>query len=403
MNDSRSKSVSGGRGNQAESLIGIDVRKLHDFGIGTYIRHLLRGLGRPGRPGLSGFRLYAETCSVMDRSLYPESLFQIMTIPAGRRSPFQGMLPHASDLTAFHAPHYLAPDCRDTPLILTVHDCIHLDPPPPPDRFRSIGAWPDRLYDYSKKTYHRFQAIMRFRHMVRKASRIITVSATTSDHLVMLTGVNRDKLTMIYHCLSSEYFNRFEQGEVQEFCRKHELPAGDYLLYCGNDLYHKNLAGLLTAWKRLSETAGTPLLVLAGPPRQSTILSYAKTLGIADSIRFIGALPPKQMPLLYRGAVGLVLPSLAEGFGFPVVEAMISGVPVACSDLPVLHEISGNHALFFDPRNTDEIADSLHSMLKGDTSIDLQQAAAYASERYNQDSFVSGHLRVYNRYLEDRY
>ncbi|MBN1879319.1 glycosyltransferase family 4 protein [bacterium] len=383
-------------------IIGIDVRKLHDFGIGTYIRHLLNGLNDLEESSSPAFRLYSESCSLSASIHLKENRFQVMTTRSGRRSPIQGPLPHANDLTAFHAPHYLVPNCRPAHLILTVHDCIHLDPPRYPEKIRSIGNWMERFFNFSRKTYHRLQGHLRFKKMVADASDIIAVSDSTADSLVALTGIPRDRITRIYNCFDNLYRDDINPDGTRMFCNKHGLPQGDYVLYCGNDLYHKNLAGLLTAWHLLARNASLPLLVLAGPPHQSMIEDYARELGIAESIRFIGSLPSSHMPLLYRGALCLVFPSLAEGFGLPVIEAMMCGIPVLCSDLPVLREISGCHATFFNPADPSKIAEVLESVIQGKHSPDLAAATRFASEHYSLDSFVSGHIRVYNRYLEDQ-
>ncbi|MBN1296983.1 glycosyltransferase family 4 protein [bacterium] len=384
-----------------DRVIGIDIRKIHDFGIGTYIRNLLTGLASTSRPEHTVFRLYTEDCYAADPRRLPPSRFPMVMMHANRRSPLQGALPGLSDLQLYHAPHYLTPDPGKTPFILTVHDCIHLAPPPFPKAFNRLGNPSDQVFDAAKRFYHRSQGVIRFRRYVQRADAIITVSDATSRDLIALTGIDDRKITRVHNCIDRAFFTAGSLEDTGEFCRKFGLPEKDYVLYCGNDLYHKNLAGLLTAWKNLSMRMQTPALVLAGPPRQFMIREYADYLGISDSIILLDRIPSGKMPDLYHGALALVMPSLAEGFGLPVAEAMAMGLPVVCSDIPVFHEITGDHALFCDPYNPHSIEEAVRAAIRDRPSENDRVAAArHQAEAFTMDRFLSGHVSVYLTELE---
>jgi len=382
-------------------VIGIDIRKINDFGIGTYIQHLLKGLGLPGMLPDTVFRLYSDSCFQPESLQLPPTRFPWVMMPSGRRAPFQGELPGAMELNAYHAPHYLTPDPGNLPFILTVHDCIHLSPPPFPRAFDRLGNPSDQVFDAAKRLYHKGQGLLRFKKLVRQAAAVITVSDATSVELIRLTGVDESKITRIHNCVDSAFFTPPDPEKTKDFCDKFNLPFNDYILYCGNDLYHKNLAGLLNAWKTLSLSSDLPTLVLAGPPRQFMIREYAESLGIRSPVRLLDRIPAGRMPHLYRGARALIMPSLAEGFGLPVAEAMATGIPVLCSDIPVFHEISGDHALFFDPEKPLSIADALKSLLSGSRDITAMiEPARRHARNFSLENFVSAHAGVYNLVLE---
>lgn len=381
--------------------IGIDIRKIHDFGIGTYIRHLIRGLNASGIESGIVYKLFTTKHGLLLEDAVDVNRFHPVRLTASRRTPFQGKLPDADRLSAFHAPHYLAPDCRPAPLILTVHDCIHLHPPRLPRGFQRYGNISTVLQIRTKRLYHRCLATLLFTSRVSNATEIIAVSDATARELLDHTRIKPGKITRIYNCLDDIFFHLVNEQEVRVFCKDTHLPFKDYVLYCGNDLYHKNLPALLHAWKDLGTRLSPPRLVLAGPPGQQIIRRYAEQLGIDKNIIFLNRLPRPQMPLLFGGALCLVLPSLAEGFGLPVIEAMICGTPVVCSDLPVLREITGGHACFFDPANPFDISAALSYVLTRSRGSDEQvQMARHYAERYSPGTFISEHRRVYNRVLE---
>src|SRR5207245_1810440 len=122
-----------------------------------------------------------------------------------------------------------------------------------------------------------------------------------------------------------------------------------YLLYVGINKPHKNLPRLIQAYASLDRQ--TPPLLIAGPvdARFPQAPALAERLELTDRVHFLGHVPEDELAALYANATLFVFPSLAEGFGFPVLEAMAHGTPVVCSDIPVLRELAGDAALYFNP------------------------------------------------------
>ncbi len=381
-------------------IVGIDIRKMNDFGIGTYIRHLIQGLSEYDMPNQIKFHLIINK-HISNRSFsLSKKRFQTVHLNRSRRSPLQGHLPSSLNLNLFHAPHYLAPDNGSTPMILTVHDCIHLHPPTIPQAFSNMTSLSQSMFIRAKRFYHQQLASGKFKRAVKSASAIIAVSNYSATHLVELTNIDRRKISVVYNCVDKIFLKDRSDADKRQFCRLFNLPYKEYVLYCGNDLYHKNLLTLLLAWKHLQESNSSPALVLAGPPRKEMISRYTEMLGIQNSVFLTDRVPAHQMPLLYRSALCLVNPSLAEGFGLPVIEAMVSGIPVVCSNLEVFREVTGGHASFFNPKKPEDICEVLlHSLHKQkDMSSMLNLASAFA-RKYSMNAFVSGHKHVYSRVL----
>ena len=145
-------------------------------------------------------------------------------------------------------------------------------------------------------------------------------------------------------------------GGTREAPRPDSLSKeiSSYLLFLGNDKPHKNLEGLLRAWPHVRAEHPALSLVLAGvePGRE-----------LPEGVKAVGFVPDADVPALVALADALVLPSFAEGFGLPVLEAQAAGTPVACSDLPALHEAGGEAAVFFNPHDAATIATALNALL----------------------------------------
>jgi alpha-1,3-rhamnosyl/mannosyltransferase len=165
--------------------------------------------------------------------------------------------------------------------------------------------------------------------------------------------------------------------------QRHGLPAR-FTLYLGSNKPHKNLERLLAAWTALPESE---LLVVAGVwderyPRPRQLVAEH---GLEHAVRFLGRVAEAELPALYSAATLFVFPSLYEGFGLPVVEALACGTPVACSDRSSLPEAAGEAARYFDPEDAGAIALAVSRLL-----ADERQRAALAAQAVEQAARFSG-------------
>ena len=194
--------------------------------------------------------------------------------------------------------------------------------------------------------------------------------------------------------------------------RAEPVPAGDLrkqldagarpiLLTVSAKLAHKNLARLIGAIASLPGD-DRPLLVLPGysTPHEAELRALAASLGATGDVRFLGWVSPAELEGLYAAAAAFVFPTLAEGFGLPVLEAMARAVPVACADIPVLHEVAGEDAEYFDPRSEPAIARSIARLL-GDEALGerLRAAGPGRAARFSWGQTAADTLRTYGRVL----
>jgi alpha-1,3-rhamnosyl/mannosyltransferase len=167
-------------------------------------------------------------------------------------------------------------------------------------------------------------------------------------------------------------------------------------LYLGSNKPHKNLVRLIEAWAAIQAEARDVTLVIAGAwlPQHPEPRQHAKALGINDRVCWLGPLPGTDLPALYTAAEAFIFPSLYEGFGLPVIEALACGTPVACANTSSLPEVAGNAALLFDPTQVDAIVDALQRLL-GDANLradlrhqGLTQAAKFSWSRTAQETLA---------------
>ncbi|MFI5198500.1 MAG: glycosyltransferase family 4 protein [Thermoanaerobaculia bacterium] len=321
-------------------LVLVDARKARDFGIGTYIRGLLGGLARLDRFALQALVLPG------DEALFPPGV--TTTVCASAHYSFGELVAVRRAISAakpdlFHAPHYVVPFFPPRATVVTIHDLMHLSRP----EHRAPA----------KRAYARWM----MGRALRLSARVIAVSEATKKEILAFGPSLRLKVEVVPNGVEEKFFleGKDRNGSARRVpaALSSILPfeeSSSYILFLGNDKPHKNLDGLLAAWPRLLAAHPDLSLVLAGVEPGRTLPQGAKA---------VGWVPEKDVPRLVAGARALVLPSFAEGFGLPVLEAQAAGTPVACSDLPALREAAGDAAVFFDPHDVTSIAEALGVLL----------------------------------------
>jgi len=278
--------------------VGIDARKLADFGIGTYIRGLLRELD---------YVVFAPKDAPVPRGL--EHVVVDAPHYSVRELIAVGRAADRARLDLFHAPHYIVP-FTSVPVAVTIHDLIHLHQP-------------------QRNPLAPLYARAMIRRAIRKARVVLTVSEAVKRELEALGAPNVVTTPNGIDALFSP-----------------ATRERTHFLYVGNDKPHKNVDALVDAFAR---TGGR--LVLAGAP----FTRFANREGV--EVR--GFVSNDELLQLYRSAVALVMPSHEEGFGLPAAEAMACGTAVITSLAPALVEITGDAALHVDARNVDALADAM--------------------------------------------
>jgi glycosyltransferase involved in cell wall biosynthesis len=207
----------------------------------------------------------------------------------------------------------------------------------------------------------------------RRSDRVIADSQSTRDDLVAMLGLRSDRIDVVPLGLGS--VRRATPLDERETRARFDLGERRVLLSLSAKRPHKNLAALIGALARISP-GGRPVLVLPGYPtaHEDELRARARALGVEGDVRFPEWVSHEELEGLWALAQAFVFPSLYEGFGLPVLEAMARGVPVACSNASSLPEVAGDAALLFDPHDEAAIAAAIERLLSDRAEIERLRA-----------------------------
>jgi glycosyltransferase involved in cell wall biosynthesis len=231
----------------------------------------------------------------------------------------------------------------------------------------------------------------------RRSQLVITPSEASRGAIVELLGKDPSAVEAIPHGVGAAApAVGLDQAEVR---RRHGLGNRRVALTLSALRPHKNLSRLLEALAVLPREE-RPVLVVGGysTAHEEELRRQVGRLGLGDDVRFLGWIDPAELEGLYEAAAFLVFPSLAEGFGLPVLEAMRRGVPVACSDIPTLREVAGDAALLFDPFSVEDIARALRRA-GGEEAGRLRRAGPEHAAQFSWERSARRHLAAYERLM----
>lgn len=211
---------------------------------------------------------------------------------------------------------------------------------------------------------------------IENSEHIITISQFSKKDIIKNYKINkdeslnashlRDKITVAYPGFNENLFKPLKDVEKIENIKQKYGIEGDYVIYTGTIQPRKNLIKLIDAFQKINNLKLVIVGKARGEGRQGwmfeDILDRPKKLGIENKVIFTGFAPYEDLPWLVNGAVAFVLPSLYEGFGIPVVEAMACGTPVIVSNVSSLPEIVGKAGLLIDPKSTDQIEQAIRTI-----------------------------------------
>lgn len=277
-------------------------------------------------------------------------------------------------------PSHSLPRYHPCKTVVTIHDLAFLT-------FPAYFKAKDRIIQRKITSY-----------AIKNADRIIAVSHSTKRDIIKYYHVNSEKITVIYHGGGEIRRPISDSDKIEEVRQKYNLPTR-YILYLGVLQPRKNLARLIKAFDSLLKDQKIAQgLVIAGKKGwlYQDIFDTVKRLKLQDKVSFTGYIPTNDLPMLLAGADLFVLPSLYEGFGLPVLEAMACGTPVITSNVSSLPEVVGNAAILIDPYNIKEMADAIYRVLHNENlKSEMVRKGLKQAKKFSWEKTARKTLEIY--------
>jgi glycosyltransferase involved in cell wall biosynthesis len=351
-------------------------------GGGVYVTNLVRSLA--GLDHRNQYTLYMSGQNAAHFCGLPENfrLVQAVSLRPLRLLWEQTLLPlqlARGGVTLFHATGNVSPLIRTCRQVVTIHDLTYY-------------LMPER-HTLAKRNYFR----MMIAPSARRSDRVITVSDSSKDDIVRLLRIAPEKVTVIHEGCDVRYRPLHDQDALNALRRKYSLRKR-ILLFLGMIEPGKNLVNLLAAFARLREFHGEYCLVLAGDFgwNYRPVLAAIERLGLRELVHLPGYIPEEELPALYNLAEVLVYPSLYEGFGLPVLEAMACGIPVITSNVSSMPEVAGDAAVLVEPRSVEQLSNALSRVLTdADLRAQMSEKGLERSRMFTWEKAARETMQVY--------
>jgi glycosyltransferase involved in cell wall biosynthesis len=369
--------------------VAIDIRRISDFGVGTYIRNIVRALSRLDRD--NKYYLIGSPEKVQEIGLLPANFHNIAFVESDTSARgyfgFRAILGRLNcDLV--HIPHlFWLPRALPCPYVVTVHDVLeHMS----------------RTRDHSgvRRLLH-FQLT---RRVLLGATRVFAVSKFTKSELEKLFSIPARKTEVVYNAIDERFMHGHASEADRELIVQRYQVTYPFVLYAGRISPHKNLVRIIEAFSALrtelekdDKYPDLKLIIIGdelskNPDLRRTVIKS----GVQNDVRFLGFVPIEVLRILYDLAKVFVFPSLYEGFGLPPLEAMVHGTPVVTSNTSSLPEVVGNAAVLVNPENVFEIMRALHRVLVDQPLREkMKRRSLEQSKRFSWESSAKRVLQVY--------
>ena len=335
--------------------IAFDIRRINEFGVGTYTRNIIRALAQLDHE--NKYFLLGPSEKVAEIGKLPEN-FKAVPLPAA--DTFRGYMQCRTVLRRLgcdlvHVPHlFWLPRRLPCRYVVTVHDMLEY-------MYRAHGASNIRRSLHFDLT----------RMVLKHASRIFAVSHFTKVEVEKLFGINPNKIEVVYNAIDQRFLSGHATDADRQFLAERYQVTYPFLLYAGRISPHKNIVRIIEAFSALKaellkqELYHDLKLIIIGdelskhPDLRRTVVRG----GVQNDVRFMGFVPIEVLRIFYDAAKVFVFPSLYEGFGLPPLEAMAHGTPVLTSNTSSIPEVVGNAAVLVNPENVFEMMRALQRVL----------------------------------------
>jgi glycosyltransferase involved in cell wall biosynthesis len=334
--------------------IAIDIRKINEFGVGTYIWNLVRNIAALDTG--NEYLLLGTSRHLHELGPLPPNFKQLYHPEGNSFLNNHWKVPallRRNQVDVFHVPHHEAPLFPSCKLVVTIHDCVHL-------------LFPQE--DESQLRKHR--AYLRTKRIVDRAKHIIAVSNSTKADLSHIFETPEWKVSVVHNALDERFVFNHSAGERKQVLERYQLND-PFILYSGRIRPHKNLHRLIEAFAVLKselaedERYKSLKLIIIGDElskHQYLRLTVIRS-GVQQDVRFFGFVPYPILRVFYQSAALFAFPSLYEGFGLPPLEAMANRTAVIASNSSSLPEVLEDAAVLVNPENVFDIARGMKSIL----------------------------------------
>jgi len=314
-------------------------------GIGQYVRCLFPAMFKRSQTvewiAYTSSKISAETFPLHPYPQaswkYPESFW------------FSGLTrKEQNQLHVFHGTNFKAPDYGQKHTVLTIHD-----------------LWLARNSQFSKKLFGETLSSWKLGLRAKRVSRVIAVSQFSAREIQEVLDLPSEQIAMIYHGCSPDMFPGREEQKFQEVSSRLQLPPSPFILFVGGAEPRKNHTLLFEAFSQSAKLVKSFSIVAVGEveSRGASLVRTARELGISDSVCCPGYVSVEDLRMLYAHAECFVFPSLYEGFGIPLLDAMACGAPVIAGSRSALPEVAGDAALYVDPQDSEELGAELERLV----------------------------------------
>lgn len=265
--------------------------------------------------------------------------------------------------------------------VVTMHDLI-------------FERYPGQYSPIDVQTYRR-----KAKYACQYADKIIAISEQTKQDIIHYYKTPAEKIEVVYQSCDESFAVTHDESQIRQMKTQYGLPES-YFLYVGSIIERKNLMGIIHAMLQLKGDVDLPLVVLGGGSSyKKKVKAFAERHGIADRIIWLNEkarLADADLPLLYQGADALIYPSIFEGFGIPILEALWSRTPVITSAGSCFGETGGDAALYINPLQPPTIADAMRKVLREPSFAATMRAKGWAhAQLFSREKCAAGVMKVY--------
>lgn len=380
--------------------IGFDAKRFfhNATGLGNYSRTLVQGLAQfypehqyflfnPKRSKAYQKPPYNNVYEVLPQDFLSKKLTSLWRTNLVKKDIIK------NDIRLYHGLSHEIPmgiNSTSVKTVVTIHDLI-------------FERYPEQ---YKKLDVHIYR--YKFRNACKHANRIIAISNQTKTDLIDLYKIDGNKIDVCYQSCHPAFSKTISEVEKDFFRSTIGLPD-QFFLYVGSIIERKNLLSVCKALHAINEKVEIPLVVIGkGRNYKQKVKEFITENGLLNKVIFLSKnstfnslQTPETMAAIYAMATALIYPSLYEGFGIPVLEALNSGVPVITSNVSCLPETAGNAALYVHPLNSDELAEAMERIFADeDLRADLIKKGREQAQKFNLKKCTDTVMDVYKKVLE---